>query len=59
VTTVLIVLSPTTRLIAPLAEPEVTAIPFTFTVALGSATVGVTVMALIEMALIEVATLLV
>ena len=43
VTTVVIVLLPTARLIAPLALPEATVTLFTFTVAWGSATVGVTV----------------
>ena len=43
VTTVLIGLLPTARLIAPLAAPEVTAIPLTVTVAPAWAAVGVTV----------------
>ena len=34
---------PTTNVIAPLAVPEATEIPFTFTAAVASVTVGVTV----------------
>ena len=39
----MMVLVPTTRLIAPEAEPLLTAVPFMVTVAVASATVGVTV----------------
>ena len=44
VTTVVIVLLPTARLIAPLGVAETTVTPLTFTVAPAAATVGVTVM---------------
>ena len=43
VTTVLIVLGPTTKAILPDAVPEATTTPFTFMVALGSMVVAVTV----------------
>ena len=43
VTSVVIVLAPTFRLIAPEAVPEVTATPFTCIVAVESLAVGVTV----------------
>ena len=43
VTTTVIVLEPTFRLIVPDAEPEATAAPFTVTVDVVSETVGVTV----------------
>ncbi len=43
VTTVVIVLEPTESAMAPEAEPEGTDTPFTVTVAVASATVGVTV----------------
>ncbi len=44
VTTVVMVLLPTFNEIAPLAEPLLTVVPLTLTVALLSVTVGVTVM---------------
>ena len=47
VTTVVIVVTPTPRLIEPLALPEATVVLFTFTVAVPSATVGVTVIAVV------------
>ena len=43
VTTVVMVVWPTAKAIAPDAVPEVTVAPFTFIVAVGSAAVGVTV----------------
>ena len=43
VTTVVIVLGPVFKDIAPDAEPEVTAVPFTVIVAVASLVVGVTV----------------
>ena len=43
VTTVVMVLSPLAKAMLPDAVPEVTAVPFTVTVALGSSVVGVTV----------------
>ena len=43
VTMVVIVLVPTANVIAPEALPDATAVPFTVTVAVASATVGVTV----------------
>ena len=43
VTTTLTLFIPTTRLIGPDAEPLATVVPFTVTVALASAVVGVTV----------------
>ena len=43
VTTVLIVVWPTAKAIGPDAVPEVTAVPLTVTVAVGSCVVGVTV----------------
>ena len=43
VTTVVMVLLPTLKLIEPLALPDVTVVPFTFTVAVLSVTVGLTV----------------
>jgi hypothetical protein len=49
VTTVVIVLLPTLKLIAPLALPLATVVPFTFTVALLSVTVGVTVILLVAL----------
>ena len=42
------VFSPTTRLIGPEAVPEVTGVPLTVTVALACATVGVTLMLVVE-----------
>ena len=44
VTTVVMVLDPTSSVIAPLAAPDATVVPLTFTVAVESDTVGVTVM---------------
>ena len=43
VTTVLMVLEPTAKAILPDAVPELTAMPFTFIVAVGSMVVAVTV----------------
>jgi len=50
VTNNVIVLLPTFKLIAALAVPDATVVPFTFTVALACATVGVSVMDEIEFA---------
>ena len=50
VTAVVMVLFPAARAIALEAVPEVVAIPLTVTVAVGSATVGVTVMEVTELA---------
>ena len=50
VTTVVITLLPTERFIDPEAVPLVTEVPFTVTVAVASATVGVTVMEVILLA---------
>ena len=47
--TVVIVLAPTTREMAPEAFPDVTVTPFTVTVALASLTVGVTVSAVVPL----------
>jgi len=47
VTTIVIVFSPTSKLIAPDAEPLATGVPFTVIVALVSAAVGVTVILVI------------
>ena len=43
VTTAVMVLLPSTRLIEPEGEPDVTPVPFTLTVEVASATIGVTV----------------
>ena len=50
----LILLSPTFRLIAPDVAPLVTAIPFTVTDAVASATVGLNVMLVVAMLTLEV-----
>ena len=47
VTTVVMVLEPTARLMDPQAVPDGTSTPLTFTVALGSAALGVTVRAVV------------
>ena len=49
VTTTGILFEPTLSVMAPEAWPDVTAVPFTVTVAVGSATVGVTVNEVIEL----------
>ena len=49
VTTVVIVLAPTDNVILPEAEPLVTTVPFTFTVALAWLTVGVTVIVVVAL----------
>ena len=49
-TTTVIVFAPTFREIAPEAEPEATAVPFTLTLAVESVTVGVTVNDEVELA---------
>ncbi|MNY82464.1 hypothetical protein D3C86_2245760 [compost metagenome] len=54
VTTVVIVLLPTLNPMAPDAAPLATAVPFTFTVALLSDTVGVAVMLLVPLATLAV-----
>ncbi len=50
VTTVVIVFVPTLRLMEPEAVPDVTVVPFTFTVAVASLTVGVAVIVLTPLA---------
>ena len=49
VTTVVMVLDPTDKLMAELALPLVTAAPFTVTVAVASETVGVTVIEVVAL----------
>ena len=54
VTKTVIVFDPTANVIAAEALPDATAVPFTVTVAVGSATVGVTVMDVVPLATISV-----
>ena len=49
VTTMVIVFAPTIKGMLADADPEVVAVPFTAMVAVGSATVGVTVMEVMEL----------